>query len=178
MADQINNSNLFSTVTNYSGRQPDNVQNVKQFVTSFSSLASWVFKKIYNNILVLTPGNSNTSVLIPRNLYVLGSIFNPSDTKLKSNIVRLTEDDSQKLRELSPAQYTYHHEHNRHKHFGFLAQELEAVFPELVRYEETGYKSVNTQELIPLLVHRINVLETKLQEQASCIDALRASLSV
>ena len=164
MAQQINNSNLFSTVTNYSGRQPDNVQNVKQFVTSLGSLATWVFKKLYNNILVLTPGNANASVLIPKNLYVLGSIFNPSDSKLKSNIVDLAAADSARLRQLQPKQFTYHFEQHRHPHFGFLAQDMEQVFPTLVRDQETGFKAINVQELVPLLVHRINVLETRLEQ--------------
>ena len=44
--------------------------------------------------------------------------------------------------------------------FGFLAEELEAIVPNLV-YESQGVKSVNYQGLIPILV---NVLIEQQQE--------------
>jgi hypothetical protein len=49
-------------------------------------------------------------------------------------------------------------------HFGFIAQEVEKVFPNLVNMDVDGMKSVNYLEMIPLLLHKINYLERKLEE--------------
>ena len=50
------------------------------------------------------------------------------------------------------------------KHFGFIAQDVEKEFPNLVSTDSEGMKSVNYLEMIPLLLHKINYLERKLEE--------------
>ena len=44
------------------------------------------------------------------------------------------------------------------RHFGFIAQDLEAVLPDLVHTDKQGYKSVDYIGLIPILVNAINEL--------------------
>ncbi|MBG8555032.1 tail fiber domain-containing protein [Hymenobacter sp. BT594] len=44
---------------------------------------------------------------------------------------------------------------------GLLAQELEAVYPELVRTDEQGYKSVNYVQLTPVLLEAIKELKAE-----------------
>ena len=56
-------SNLFSTVANYSGRQPDNVQNIKQFVTNIANQVVWVYKRQSSGVTVITPGDKTKNVL-------------------------------------------------------------------------------------------------------------------
>ena len=53
------------------------------------------------------------------------------------------------------------------QHYGFLAQDVQKLFPELVHEDGAGYLSVNYVELIPLLVQavqelRIQELETQI----------------
>ena len=49
---------------------------------------------------------------------------------------------------------------------GFIAQELEKVFPDFVNTPENGMKAVSYQALIPVLVKGM-------QEQADMINALK-----
>jgi len=48
------------------------------------------------------------------------------------------------------------------KHFGLIAQELQAVYPELVYQEDNGYLSVNYTELIPVLIQSIKELKQEI----------------
>ena len=50
------------------------------------------------------------------------------------------------------------------KHFGFIAQDVEKEFPSLVSTDNEGMKSINYLEMIPLLLHKINDLERKIDE--------------
>ena len=60
---------IISNVANYGGRQPDNIQNIKQFVVGLDSQAIWVYKG-FNGQTFQTPANSNKPVLINNDLYV------------------------------------------------------------------------------------------------------------
>ena len=79
-------SNLFSTVQNYSGRQPDNQQGIKQFVTTIKNQATWVYKRVTTGEVFITPADSKKNIFIKTDLIVEGSITNPSDISLKKNI--------------------------------------------------------------------------------------------
>jgi hypothetical protein len=50
--------------------------------------------------------------------------------------------------------------------YGLIAQDIEPVFPELVKTDEDGYKSVNYNGMIPVLIEA-------LKEQQSVINKLR-----
>lgn len=49
------------------------------------------------------------------------------------------------------------------RHFGFVAQELQQVYPDLVYENDNGYLSVNYTELIPILVQSIKELNAKVE---------------
>ena len=49
-------------------------------------------------------------------------------------------------------------------HFGFVAQELQKVYPELVYEQDNGYLAINYVELIPILVQSIKELNAKVEE--------------
>ncbi len=61
------------------------------------------------------------------------------------------------------------------RHFGFVAQELQQVYPDLVYENDNGYLSVNYTELIPILVQSIKELKSELDELKSA--ASKASRS-
>lgn len=63
----------FSSGAPYGTKQPDMNQNIKQFTNTTSSIAAWVYKK-YINMIYIAPA-SNKSVLIPKDLIVLGNII-------------------------------------------------------------------------------------------------------
>jgi hypothetical protein len=149
-----------SQTANYGGRQPDNTQNIKQFITTDYGVANWVYKKLPNsNTQVITPSDQQKTVMIPKDLLVLGSINNPSDKILKENIENI---DSSHLMKINPVSFQYKNDKNQKKHYGVIAQELEILYPELVTNNATGFKTVNYIELIPLLLSQMKCMQEEI----------------
>jgi len=62
-------------------------------------------------------------------------------------------------------------------HLGFIAQDLEKVFPELVRKDEAGYYAVNYDGLIPVLVEGMKEQQEIITEQEQEMDDMKARLA-
>lgn len=155
---------LFSTSANYGGRVDTQQGNIKQFVYS-SNLASWVYKKLGNGLLVQSPPTPTLPVLITSDLIVTGSIYNTSDERLKENINNIDNANVDKLFTLNPIIYSYKSESRKKKHFGFLAQDVEKVFPELIENNNiSGYKTLNYQELIPIMLAKMKKMQDEIEE--------------
>lgn len=156
--------------SNYGGRVDSQQGNIKQFVTSSSSnFASWIYKKLSNGLNVQSPPNAKMPVLIPGDLIVNGSIFNPSDIRVKTNVNNITNEDADKLFTLNPIIYNYKNDATRKKHYGVSAQELEKMFPELVEDNNiSGNKTVNYQEFIPIIVAKIRAMQIEIDEIKNC----------
>ncbi len=105
-----------------------------------------------------------------------------SDARYKKNIVPLGNALDQVLA-LRGVSYNWNKEKfpdqkfGDGKQMGFLAQEVEQIFPELVQTDANGYKSVNYVGVVPVLVEavksqqkKIDVLTAKMGE----VDALKA----
>ena len=155
-------SGIFSSTPNYSGRQGDNIQNIKQFVTSTVGIVNWIYKTLtVSTAKVITPQDQTKTVMIPNDLLVLGSINNPSDIILKDNIEQINIDDFNKL---NPISFTFKDDDKNKKHYGFIAQELERVYPELVTNTELGFKSVNYIEMIPILLSQMKNMQMEIDK--------------
>jgi hypothetical protein len=143
-------SGVNSTTPNYSGRQGDNIQGIKQFVTSSAGVVDWIYKTISGSTTkVITPYDQTKTVMIPKDLLVLGSINNPSDINIKTNITKI---DDNNIIKLNPVKFNYKCDKNLK--FGFVAQEVETIYPNLVS-NINGIKHVDYIQLIPLLVNKI-----------------------
>ena len=116
------------------------------------------------------------NVYVPNNLYVGGTIYGtvvaPSDITVKENVESLELFDpksNEKLMSLDPKSYSYIHDENHYQHFGFIAQDVEKVFPSLI-YEhydpqlEKNIKAVNYVEMIPLLLLKIKDQEKEINK--------------
>ena len=123
------------------------------------------------------------------------SIYQTSDARLKTNITDIKTDAIQKVKCLHPVQYQWQQVEDvvkndtatirvqhfskdvdlKQQHYGFLAQELQKLFPELVQKEGDGYLSVNYIELIPIMVQALQELSAKVEEQDKQIKALQTS---
>jgi hypothetical protein len=154
-------SNLFSTVSNYSGRQPDNQQGIKQFVTTIKNQAIWIYKKYAPGELFITLADSKKNVLIKTNLIVEGSINNPSDITLKKNIKKISKENNENTLNLEPIEFIYKNDLKEQNHFGFIAQDVEKIYPNLV-LNQSGYKTINYIEIIPLLVSKIKEMQEEI----------------
>ena len=88
--------------------------------------------------------------------------YTRSDIRIKKDIENLADNHLDKLDRLVPKSYKF--KKDNIKHFGFIAQDVEQHFPNLVSTDNEGMKSINYLEIIPLLLHKINSLERKLEE--------------
>jgi trimeric autotransporter adhesin len=93
----------------------------------------------------------------------------PSDLRFKKNITGITN-PLEKLMQVNGVHYNWRTEEFRNMNFndqlqtGFIAQELEKVFPEMVFTNEAGYKSVDYSRLTPVLVETIKVQQKQIEE--------------
>jgi hypothetical protein len=162
---------MSDTFANYGGRQPDNVQNIKQFViSSTTSVAVWIYKKIANKIW-LTPANSVYDVYIGSNLYVVGIITSPSDVILKENISDIKENEYDNILKLEPQKYSFIDDKKHKTHYGIMADKMESYFPELTnkitRETDDCVQEINTVnyiELIPIMICKMKKMQTEIDE--------------
>ena len=104
-------------------------------------------------------GNAN----IASNLTVGGSITTSSDYRLKTHVLPLQQ-TTHAIAPLRPVQYTMRQTNTTH--FGFLAHELQAALPFLVRGEKDGrgIQTVDTMSLVALLVHEVQQLQQRVDQ--------------
>lgn len=156
-----------------SQRQPSAFQNIKLFPESPQGSALWFLKQNLG-LSYITPANS-VNVVLPKDLTVLGSIINPSDSILKENITVLSDNcQTDDILKLNPVKYNYKYDENKKTHFGLIAQEVETFFPELITdgeiREDTIIKGINYMELIPIML-------CKMQKMQNEIDELKLSIT-
>jgi len=104
---------------------------------------------------------------------VVGFYNSFSDIRLKTNIIKL-ENSLDKVCKMNGVQYELI-KNKGVKHFGFIAQDVEEIIPEVVvEHEMIGedekYKTIRYTEIIPYLVESIKELKTQ-------IDILKEELS-
>jgi len=127
------------------------------------------------NVFLVTSGSSYTKLLRVsgsgqldvRGDIVAFSTFATSDGRLKQDIAPI-EDAYTKLSLLNPVSFVW--EHTNQDDFGLIAQEVEEIFPEFVKDNMDGYKTVKYTSFIPLLIKTI-------QEQQSIIESLQDRVS-
>ena len=149
---------------NYNGRVNNTSQgNIKQFVYSQNGV-SWVYKKD-NGSTVLTPEIKRYPVYIDNDLTVTGSIYNPSDERLKQNILSIDKGKTNELFSINPVSFNYKNDPKNNNHFGVLAQDVEKIFPDLVQNNNiSGYKTVNYQEFIPIMLAKMKQMQDEIDE--------------
>lgn len=87
--------------------------------------------------------------------------FYSSDARLKDNVQKI-ESALDKINKLSGVSFDWKPESGHSgKDYGVIAQEVEAVLPEIVTTRDNGYKAVNYDKLIPLLIEAIKELSNK-----------------
>lgn len=158
--------------SNYNGTQPTNTAYVKNFVTG-SFPDAWKYTTI-DDVSYLTMSSSSASLYlyndlhVEKDLYVDGVIYNPSDAILKTDIKDISKAEVDALMLLTPKTFHFVKEEGEgedRRHYGVVAQEVEQVFPDLVKQTETPdgpHKSVNYIELIPLMLAKIQDLQSQI----------------
>jgi len=126
------------------------------------------------NVFLITSGSTFTKLLRVSGsgqLDVKGDIvafstFATSDERLKTNISSI-ENGLEKINKINPVEFNW--KHNNKKDYGVLAQEIEKIYPEFVTQNMDGFKVVNYNPLIAMLIKSV-------QELKSELDLLKQSL--
>ena len=136
---------------------------------------SWTIASIRNSIAANDAinfyseqvGADRFSIYGNGNATLAGTLTQNSDERLKINIHSVNK----VLPTLDSINaYTYQwKEENRGKEvqIGFLAQEIERTYPQLVRTDDKGIKSVAYQNMVPVLLQAIKEQEAAIKEQQS-----------
>jgi hypothetical protein len=169
-------------LANYGARQTDINSTTKTFQYGLPPTANWIYKNVLTQGFI-TPENNTKDVLIQKNLIVNGSIINPSDINIKKNINNIPLEEINNISLLKPKMYNFieKYDDENMKHYGFIAQELEEIYPNLIMNvvnEDDGegdneIKGINYFELIPLLIGKINNMQMEMDEMKKEINQMK-----
>ncbi|HLP33290.1 MAG TPA: tail fiber domain-containing protein [Bacteroidia bacterium] len=125
---------------------------------------------------------------------ITGTLTNPSDMKLKKNVTDMGSSIS-KLMLLDVKRYEYLSSEQaginlpRGFQFGFMAQDMERLFPELVKqqiqkrpsmngekFDRIEYKAINYIGLVPVLTKAIQEQQTQIDELKKQLEAISLQL--
>lgn len=119
--------------------------------------------------------NVNGTAKFSGNITVVSTTYT-SDARFKKNVVDLNN-PLDALLNLHGVAYEWDREKFADQHFasgkqlGFLAQEVEAIFPELIVTDAKGYKSVNYVGMIPVAVEAIKAQQKQIELLKKISDA-------
>jgi len=106
-----------------------------------------------------------------------------SDRRFKKNISTVSG-ALEKLSKLNPVNYDWRKDEfenkgfNDKKQWGFIAQEVEKVIPELVGADEDDYLTLNYNGFVPLLTKAMQEQQDEIENQQKEIDELKAQLEL
>lgn len=102
-----------------------------------------------------------------------------SDAALKKDVNRVKK-PLNRIMKLNGVSYQFDNEKAPNKNLpngkeiGFIAQEVEEVFPSLVTSPEEGWSSINYQAMIPVLTEGLKKQQEQIEQQSNEIDNLKA----
>ena len=77
---------------------------------------------------------------------------------------------------LKPSKFTFKDDPTNHNHYGFIAQEFENEYPDLISVKPdknmANIKAINYLEIIPLLVSKIQMMQTEIDELKAKVNEL------
>ena len=109
------------------------------------------------------------------NVTATGTINGSSDARLKTNINTMTGalDNVLKLRGVT---FNWKESSNARLQYGFIAQEMEKVFPDLVGTDSNGFKTINYSGVIPVLTEAIKTQQEEIESLKSENEQLKSTL--
>ncbi len=134
-------------------------------------------------------GNVGLGVAVPNerlevngNILATGTITENSDRRFKKNF-KTIDQALTKVNQLNGYYYDWNTTDFPNKAFtddrqiGFIAQEIETLFPEMVSTDKDGYKSVNYGRMTPVLLEAIKEQQAEIDQLKAAKAALEAKLS-
>ena len=152
--------------------------NSSAFVKKYSAGTDtpiWTTTGYLTNASIMPSSKKYDNLYIPGNLYIDREIFIASDAYLIEESSPIPIVSCEAIMLLKPKVFTYKDDIINHEHYGFVAQEVENILPNLVttvpHNNLNNIKGVNYLELIPLLV-------CKIQEMSMEIDILKNEIDI
>lgn len=131
-----------------------------------------------STVTPLVYGNFESTLFrINGDIEYTGTLTEFSDLRLKTNIIPLTG-VMEKLLQIKGIRFDWNSDINTGlllmpgRHIGVIAQEVEQVFPELVKTSDRGYKMVDYVKLTPLLLEAIREQQAMIDELERRVEAL------
>lgn len=113
-----------------------------------------VIGTVAGNTMIITDGTGTCTI----NPSTAGNVTCTSDVRLKTEIQKVKEEEHlENLLKLNAVTYQWRKSPGE-THTGFIAQEIEKVFPEFVHVGTDGFKQVATTALIPVMISSIKQL--------------------
>ena len=118
------------------------------------------------------PGGTNLSDIASIN--AADGTWNPlSDKRLKKDISYLGDDVLEKVLQFEPVNYRFKHTvGDVPKTFGFIAQQIEEIYPELVKFKEDGTYALNYDEFAVVSIKAIQERQQLYEEQETAIASI------
>ena len=106
--------------------------------------------------------------------------FSSSDRRLKKNIKKIVS-PLDKLSKISGYSFEWNRlgeekTKNYGKDIGVIAQEVEEILPDIINTRENGYKAVNYEKIVPLLIESIKEQQKQIEELRGQIDELKTKI--
>jgi hypothetical protein len=98
-------------------------------------------------------GNNYSGGFAANKLWSANGQVQASDFRMKENIQDVTRNDMEKLQKLTPKKYNY--KGKKEGNYGFIAQDVEKVYPDIVRDGPNGMKALHYNDIIPLVVKNV-----------------------
>ena len=113
-----------------------------------------------SSAVISTSGNITTTGNISANDITAAQVTTTSDIRLKSDIRNL-ENSLDKVCQLRGVQYRLNGSENIS--IGMIAQEVESIIPEVVTEDKDGFKGLQYQNIVSLLVESIKDLKKEIE---------------
>lgn len=97
------------------------------------------------------------NLIVESNITAFSSFYFSSDSNLKYDIYKINN-SLEKIEKLRPVSFNW--KKNNEYEIGFIANEVEEIFPNLIKEEE--YKMIKEHKLIPYLVDSIKTLKNRI----------------
>ena len=127
------------------------------------------------------PDPTTYKLSVASKIYCVGGVTTTSDIRYKKNITTISA-PLDIISQLRGTSYEFRTDEFPQKGFsegkqlGVIAQEVEKVLPELVTTGTDGYKSVNYDGFIPVLIEGMKAQQTQIELQQQIIEQLDARL--
>ena len=145
--------------------------------------ATYVSAKDGEGVYIRGGGNnSGNQIYVPDSTYiqVTTNSFNvsgdvlayaTSDARLKDNVTPI-QNPIQKVKAIGGYEFDWNDKQDTYEghDVGVLAQEIEAIMPEVVTTRENGYKAVKYEKIVPLLIEAIKEQQKQIDELKSFLD--------